>query len=104
HTLEPDGMIERLEISSLRIARGLVDFVANEALPGTGVDAAVFWAGFADIVHDLAPRNNALLKHRGELQEKIDAWHRQNGASSDMQVYKNFLSEIGYLVPEGGPF
>ncbi len=97
-------MTDRLDVSGLRIARELADFVAQEVVAGTGVDLDAFWAGFADIVHELAPRNRALLMRRDELQEKIDEWHRRNGAPSDMGAYKTFLKEIGYLVPEGGPF
>lgn len=97
-------MTDRLEISGLHIARELVDFVVEEAIPGTGIDVFAFWKGFAEIVEELAPKNRALLRRRDELQEKIDAWHRDNGAPSDIEAYKAFLKEIGYLVPEGGPF
>ena len=97
-------MTDRVEISGLHIARELHDFVVEEVIPGTGIDAHDFWAGFSAIVHELGPRNRALLKRRDELQEKIDAWYRDNGAPSDMEAYKGFLSEIGYLVPEGVPF
>ena len=97
-------MTDRVEIAGLQIARELHDFVMDEVIPGTGIDAKEFWAGFSNIVHDLGPRNRALLKRRGDLQKKIDAWHRDNGAPSDMEAYKGFLREIGYLVPEGTPF
>ncbi|MGN6306508.1 MAG: malate synthase G, partial [Mesorhizobium sp.] len=97
-------MTDRIEIAGLRIAPELHDFVVNEAAPGTGVDAAAFWNGFAAIAHDLAPKNRALLKTRDEIQEKIDAWYKQNGAPVDMAAYKGFLKEIGYLVPEGPAF
>ena len=97
-------MTDRIEIAGLQIARQLHDFVADEAIPGTGIDAREFWAGLSHIVHDLAPRNRALLRRRDDLQGKIDAWHRKHGAPSDIEDYKAFLGEIGYLVPEGVPF
>ncbi|MER9412057.1 malate synthase G [Mesorhizobium sp. M0589] len=96
-------MTDRVEIAGLRIARELHDFV-GEALPGTGIAADVFWNGFSAIVHDLAPKNRALLAKRDAMQEQIDAWHRANGAPIDMEAYKSFLREIGYLVPEGPAF
>jgi malate synthase len=97
-------MTDMVEIAGLRIARPLLDFVEREALPGIGVDAAAFWAGFSAIVHDLAPKNRALLKKRDDIQERIDLWHRENGAPVDMAAYRRFLEEIGYLLPEGPDF
>src|SRR6202035_5486808 len=42
---------------------------------------------------------------RGELQSKIDNWHRQHpGPRFDRAKYRAFLSEIGYLVGERQPF
>ena len=104
HDLENEGMTDRLEISGLHVARELADFVVEEVIPGTGVDAHDFWGGFSVIVHELGPRNRALLKRRDDLQEKIDAWYRENGPPSDMEAYKSFLSKIGYLAPEGVSF
>ncbi|UVK39537.1 malate synthase G [Mesorhizobium sp. AR10] len=97
-------MTDRIEIAGLQIARELHDFVVGEALPGTGITADAFWNGFSAIVHDLAPKNLALLAKRDAIQEQIDGWYRDNGAPVDMEVYKTFLREIGYLVPEGPAF
>ena len=97
-------MTDHVDIHGLKVARQLHRFVAEEVLPGTGVDEDAFWSGFAAIAGDLAPKNRALLTRRDELQAKIDDWHRANGAPSDMAVYEDFLREIGYLLPEGPAF
>ncbi|PDT33412.1 malate synthase G, partial [Sinorhizobium sp. FG01] len=87
--------------AGLTLARELYDCVCDEALPGTDVENATFWADFASIVDDLTPRNRALLARRDELQAKLDAWYSEHGAPVDMEAYQNFLKEIGYLLPEG---
>ncbi|MER9952729.1 malate synthase G [Mesorhizobium sp. M0047] len=97
-------MTDRIEIAGLRIARELHEFVAREALPGTGIEAEAFWNGLSAIVHDLAPKNRALLENRDAMQEKLDGWYRDNGAPVDLEAYKTFLREIGYLLPEGPAF
>jgi malate synthase len=79
-------------------------FIVEEALPGTGVDAEVFWRGFAAFVHDLAPENHALLQVRDEMQAKIDSWHKTHGPAFDPQAYTAFLKSIGYIVPSGPDF
>ena len=95
-------MSERTQIAGLHIDTGLHNFVAEEVLPGTGIDAEAFWRSTAAIIADLAPRNLELLRRRDELQERIDAWHRDN--AMEPAAYRAFLEEIGYLVPEGEPF
>jgi malate synthase len=94
-----------VSLGDLKVDEALYDFVNDEAIPDSGVQAQEFWKGFAALVRALAPRNAELLRKRDELQAKIDAWHRQNpGPGFDRKKYKSFLGEIGYLVPEGTPF
>jgi len=98
-------MTERVQVGGLQVAKVLYDFVNNEAIPGTGVDAAAFWAGADSVIHDLAPKNRALLAKRDELQVQIDAWHQARaGQAHDAVAYKAFLQEIGYLLPEAEDF
>ncbi len=94
---------DRVSLHGLSVARELHDFV-GEAIVGTGVEADAFWEGFSAIVHDLGPKNRALLEKRDDFQLKLDAWYRKHGAPHDMAAYKAFLSDIGYLVPEGPAF
>lgn len=96
--------MDRIEKFGLKIDAGLHDFLVKEAMPGTGVDAERFFAELSKIVHDLAPKNRALLAKRDDLQAKIDAWYRDNGAPNDLDAYQGFLKDIGYLLPEGSVF
>ena len=61
--------------AALQVAEILARFVEEQALPGSGVTAESFWHGFSDLVHEMGPRNSALLIRRAELQAQIDAWH-----------------------------
>ena len=98
-------MSDRVDANGLQVARELYDFINTEALPGTGVAQDAFWAGFAGLIADMAPRNRALLAKRDEIQSRIDAWHlERKGQPHDAAAYKAFLQEIGYLVPEGPDF
>src|SRR5690606_19987865 len=98
-------MTERVQVGGLQIATELYDPVARESAPGTGVDPDTFWTGLGRIVDELGPRNKALLAKRDELQAQIDAWHKERkGQAFDLPSYKQFLTEIGYLQPEGPDF
>ncbi|QTN35889.1 malate synthase G [Cognatishimia activa] len=95
----------RINKNGLQVAAEYVDFIENEALPGSGVTADAFWAGLSTLVHDFGPENRALLQKREDIQSKIDAWHMSNkGQAFDFDTYKAFLEEIGYLLPEGEDF
>ena len=98
-------MTEHVQVGGLQVAKVLFDFVNNEAIPGTGINAEQFWVGAEKIINDLAPKNKALLAKRDDLQAKIDAWHQaRKGQAHDAAAYKAFLQEIGYLLPEAADF
>ena len=98
-------MTDRITEGGLQIATTLHQLLEQDIAPGTGVSAAQFWAGLNAIVHDLAPRNRALLERRDDIQAQVDAWHRANpGPGYDRAAYKAFLQEIGYLLPEPADF
>ena len=93
-------MTDRTTVSGLHVATNLHEFIRSKVLPGTGVDAEAFWAGFAAIVRDLAPKNARLLAERNRLQAELDGWHSAHpGPIRDMRSYREFLQRIGYLVP-----
>ena len=84
----------------LDIAPPLYEFIAVEALPGTGVQIEEFWGALESILTDFGPRNAALMTRRDELQAQIDDWHRASradGRGHDGEAYANFLRDIGYL-------
>ena len=92
---------QSIQVGGLMVAASLLEFVNREAIPGSGISADAFWAGFGALVRDLAPRNRVLLAIRDSLQAKIDAWHRERrGKPFDAAAYEGFLREIGYLQPE----
>ena len=98
-------MSDRIEKYGLKIAQSLADFIDHEALPGTGVVPDNFWKGLSDLAHDFGSKNRSLVAHRELLQSQIDDWHSaRKGQPHDAEAYKLFLSEVGYLVPEGADF
>ena len=98
-------MSQRVTIGNLSVAECLYNFINNEAIPGTGLSADQFWSAVDSIVHDLAPRNRELLAKRDHIQAQIDQWHLdRKGQAFDLDAYKAFLTEIGYLLPEGDDF
>jgi malate synthase len=98
-------MSNRIQQGGLQVAEEIFDLVANELVPGTGVEVEHFWTAFEEILEELAPKNRQLLQIRRDLQARIDAWHEQRaGKTMDQAEYKAFLQEIGYLVQEGPDF
>ncbi|ARP78947.1 malate synthase G [Bordetella genomosp. 6] len=94
-------MTERIPHHGLQVAASLHRFIEDEALSGSGLAPDEFWAGFAALVRDLAPRNRDLLAERDRLQGEIDAWHRAHpGPVRDSAGYQALLERIGYLQPQ----
>jgi len=98
-------MTERVQYGSLQVAKELDELLAGEILPGLNVTIDEFWISFNEIVEEFVPRNNSLISHRENLQEKIDKWHLdRKGQSHNHEEYKTFLKEIGYWVEEANDF
>ncbi|HWU01497.1 MAG TPA: malate synthase G [Novosphingobium sp.] len=97
-----DGLVDR---AGLRVDEALARFVESDVLAPLGRDVAGFWAGFARLVGEFAPRNRALLAVRDDLQMQIDAWHvARAGLSHNPAAYRAFLEQIGYIAPEPEAF
>ncbi len=97
----------RIQKGILAIDQQMYDFIENEVLPKVGVDSDSYWSGFEKVVKSFTPRNKELLAIRAKLQAQIDQWHLDHPAKDgeiDYPTYKQFLVDIGYLLPEGEDF
>ena len=91
-------MTVRINCSGLQVADSLYHFIEDKVLPELHINSADFWQGFAAIVKDLTPINDALLAKRDRIQLDLDKWHRANpGPIKDMPAYRQYLKEIGYI-------
>jgi malate synthase len=96
-------MAEIVKHGGLTVAKELYEFVNTEALPGTGIEPDRFWSAADEIIHKFSPKIASMLRKRKSLQNKLNRWHRQRaGQAIDPGEYRNFLEEIGYLVPDKG--
>ena len=92
-------------VNNLKISEELLSFVNKELLKDLDISSEKFWEGFDNAVHYLAPQNKELIQIRENLQKKIDDWHINNkGNEIEIEQYKKFLKEIGYLKEEGPDF
>ena len=94
-----------IKIKNLSVSEKLLNFVNNELLPKTKINKKNFWNGFDKFVHELSPKNKALLETREKLQKTIDTWHKdKKGERFDIKKYTRFLKKIGYLKKAGPNF
>ena len=92
-------------VNNLKVSKELLSFINNELLKDTGISSNKFWSEFDEAVHELTPKNRELLLIREDLQVKIDNWHAKNKDKEfKIEIYKEFLKEIGYLKNEGSDF
>ena len=94
-----------IKISNLKVSEELSKFINDELLKDTSVTIEKFWSGLEKALNELVPKNRELIKFRENLQKKIDVWHIKNkGKEINLDEYKKFLFEIGYLKKEGPDF
>ncbi|MDM7457761.1 MAG: malate synthase G, partial [Paracoccus sp. (in: a-proteobacteria)] len=95
----------RVTRHGLEVDQDFAAFIEDGVLPGTGVQADDFWRGYAGLLDGFMAENRSLLDRRAELQAQIDAWHKaRNNQPWDGAAYRDFLTQINYLVPEPAPF
>ena len=93
--------MKKIVINNLKIDENLVNFINNEAIPGTNIKSEKFWKDFDNVVHKLALKNKELIQKRDNIQKKIDEWHlSKKGSSFDKNEYINFLKSIEYIIEE----
>ena len=97
--------IKYKNVENLKVSEELLNFVNKELLKDTAVSPEKFWSGFSKVVHDLAPKTKELIKIREEIQQKINEWHKsRKGNEINLEGYKDFLKNIGYLKEVGPDF
>jgi malate synthase len=95
--------VQYIQKGRLKIAKQLEQFITQDVLPGVQVSAEDLWAKFADALPELLSINQHLLEKRVHLQQQIDQYCSSK-QSINVQEYKTFLREIGYLQPTPDDF
>ena len=93
------------EDNNLIISPSLKDFVRDEVLPGLDFTENFFWSSFEKVINKFSIRNKELLTKRRNIQEQINDWHIKNRSLDfNIEKYKNFLIDIGYISPRSNDF
>lgn len=88
----------------LTIDAALFEFINQHVIPETGVKQQHFWQGFETLLDELVPINQALLKKRDSLQQKLDDYGQQHPGKPNASEYQQFLTDISYTEPAPAPF
>ncbi len=97
--------MQYVALQNIKVAEPLLRFVDEQVLPGLNISSEAFRSIMDDVLARHMGQNAALLAKRDALQAQIDHWHKNNRYDADdLQAYKAFLKEIGYLLEEGDDF
>ena len=80
---------------NLNIHNALDRFLSDEMLSELDITSDEFWKKFEGLLEEFHQRNKDLLAKRSLLQDQISTWHKNN--DFNINEYKKFLQEIGYL-------
>ena len=98
-------MTNRIKRGNLNVAEILINFIENEALPGTNISADRFWDKLEKILNKFVPENKRLLEVRAKIKSQIDDFYKEkSGRDIPHDEYINFLKKINYIVPQGENF
>ena len=98
-------MTKRIKRGNLNVAEILINFIENEALPGTNISADRFWDKLEKILNKFVPENKRLLEVRAKIKSQIDDFYKEkSGRDIPHDEYINFLKKINYIVPQGENF
>lgn len=97
--------------STVEIDDALYQFVAGEALAGTGTSADKVFTILGELVENFGPKNLELLAKREQYQSRIDQYYTEKkqagwvpspqSAEEDAIDLERFMVEVGYLEKEG---
>ena len=97
--------MNKIKKGNLTIDAALLDFINQEAIPGTNISIEDFWQKFDNAVHELAPINRALIEKRESIQKQIDEWHlARKGKDIIKDEYIKFLKSINYIAEQKEDF
>ena len=95
--------VQYIQKGRLKVAKQLERFITQDVLPGAELSADDLWAKFSDTLPELLSINQNLLEKRVSLQQQIDLYCSPR-QSINIQEYKTFLTEIGYLQAQPDDF
>lgn len=95
--------VQYIQKGRLKVAKQLERFITQDVLPGAELSADDLWAKFSDTLPELLSINQKLLEKRVSLQQQIDLYCSPR-QSINIQEYKTFLTEIGYLQAQPDDF
>ena len=94
-------MQKYIKIHNHYINKLLYKFIFDDLSSDTISFDESFWVSLSNILSSLEKTRKNLIKEREFFQNKINKWHLENkNRLFNKNDYKNFLYEIGYLVPE----
>ena len=66
--------MKKIAINNLKIDEDLVDFINNEAIPGTNIDSKKFWSSFDNFETAPLPKDKyEYLSYKSKLQDFVQA-------------------------------